>query len=188
MPQLILVKHSLPDIDPDRPRNAWRLSDEGRTRAARLAERLRSYKVDRIVTSPEPKAAETAGIVAQALGSMPVETLDALREHDDRGAPFQDRAAFRATVRRFFEHRGDAVFGPETADAAHERFAACVEVLFVPPDAATTVAVAHGRVISLFVARRSQLDPYTLWERLDLPSFVVLELPAFTLVELCERV
>lgn len=32
------------------------------------------------------------------------------------------------------------------------------------------------------------MDPYAIWERLGLPSFVVLELPAFTLVELCEEV
>lgn len=184
MPRLILVKHSLPAISPERPRNEWRLSDEGRARAVRLAEHLRTYNVDRIVTSPEPKAAETANIVAETLGSRTVETLDALHEHDDRDAPFQDEASFRATVRRFFEHPSEAVFGPEPADAAHERFASCAWPLVVSPDAATTVALAHGRVISLFVARRNGLDPYRLWERLGLPSFAVLDGPTCALVEL----
>jgi broad specificity phosphatase PhoE len=188
VPQLILVKHSLPEISPERPRREWPLSDEGRIRAVRLAGRLRAYNVDRIVASPEPKAAETAGIVADTLGSIAVETLDALHEQDDRDAPFQDEASFRATVRRFFEHPSEAVFGPETADEAHKRFSAEVEALLPPIDGASIVAVAHGRVISLFVSRRNSLDPYASWERLGLPSFLVLELPTYRLVEVVDCV
>ena len=188
VPRLVLVKHSLPEISPERPRSEWRLSDEGRVRAVRLGERLRTYDVDRIVTSPEPKAFETATVVAQTLGSITVETLDALREHDDRDAPFQDETSFRATVRRFFAHSNEAVFGPETADDAQRRLASGVEALLRSREGAATVVVAHGRVISLFVARRNAEDPYVLWGRLGLPSFVVLELPSYVLVEVIEGV
>jgi broad specificity phosphatase PhoE len=37
--------------------------------------------------------------------------------------------------------------------------------------------VAHGTVISLFVSRLTNADPFLLWKRLGLPSFVVLSLP-----------
>ncbi|MGH2377232.1 MAG: histidine phosphatase family protein [Candidatus Limnocylindria bacterium] len=188
MPKLIIVKHSLPHISPERPRNAWRLSHEGRVRAVRLGERLRTYDVDRIVTSPEPKASETATIVAETLGSIPVAMVDALREHDDRDVPFQDETSFRASVRRFFARPSGAVFGPETADDAHERFSAGVEALIPSRDGAATVVVAHGRVISLFVARRNRLDLYDLWVRLGLPSFVILDRPSYSLVEVTEDV
>jgi broad specificity phosphatase PhoE len=188
VPQLILVKHSLPEITPERPRREWRLSDEGRIRAARLAERLRSYGIDRVVTSPEPKAEATARIVGEALGPILVETVEALHEHDDRDTPFQEDKAFRATVRDFFAHASEPVFGPETAEDAHKRFAGGIDALLALRDVATIAAVSHGRVISLFVARRNAMDPYALWERLGLPSFVVLELPAFTLVEVCEGI
>ena len=40
MQTLILVKHSLPEIDPSVPANEWRLSCEGRRRARKLGERL----------------------------------------------------------------------------------------------------------------------------------------------------
>lgn len=49
------------------------------------------------------------------------------------------------------------------------------------------MVVAHGRVMSLFVARRNALDPYDLWERLGLPSFVVLDLPNYGIVEVTDR-
>lgn len=119
MHRLILVKHSLPEIAPERPRSEWRLSDEGRTRSVWLAERLQTYDPGRIVTSPELKAHETATIVAQVL-DLALETLDALREHDDSGAPFEDERSFRVSVRRFFARPTEAVFGPETADDAHK--------------------------------------------------------------------
>lgn len=176
MHRLILVKHSLPEISSERPRREWPLSDEGRSRCLRLAERLRAYGPARIWTSPEPKAHGTATAVAAALGAAEgsVQVIDALREHDDRGVPFLGETSFRAAVAEFFARPAEAVFGPETADEAYRRFAAAVDGLPAPTDGSASVIVAHGRVISLFVARRAHLDPFDVWGRLGLPSFAVL--------------
>jgi broad specificity phosphatase PhoE len=46
---LILVKHSLPEIEEDRPANTWKLSEEGRLRAHRLAEQLEGFEPEVIV-------------------------------------------------------------------------------------------------------------------------------------------
>jgi hypothetical protein len=43
--------------------------------------------------------------------------------------------------------------------------------------------VAHGTVISLFVAAHNQINSFELWQQLAMPSFVVLGLPSFALVE-----
>ena len=40
---LILVKHSLPEIAENVPAHEWKLSEEGRVRARRLAERLINF-------------------------------------------------------------------------------------------------------------------------------------------------
>ena len=186
--RLILVKHSLPEIRPARPRREWLLSEEGRARCARLAERLRPYSPTRIVTSPEPKAHESARLVALALGLHSVETLDELHEHDDSDAPFQEEAAFRATVREFFANPAVVVFGRETADEAHARFSAAVDALPMPSGDSANVVVAHGRVISLYASRRDGSEAYALWARLGLPAFVVLDLPSYARVEIAERV
>ena len=43
--------------------------------------------------------------------------------------------------------------------------------------------VAHGTVISLYVARKTGADPFTLWKRLDTPSYIVIDLPEFQIVK-----
>ena len=60
---LILVKHSVPQLEPDQPAHAWKLSEEGRLRANRLGEQLEEFEPEVIVSSREPKAKETADIL-----------------------------------------------------------------------------------------------------------------------------
>jgi broad specificity phosphatase PhoE len=179
MSYLILVKHSSPAINTRRSAHAWPLSDEGRRRCAPLAARLVAYAPTRVVASREPKATETGEIVAARLG-VPFETWDGLGEHDRRGVPFGPTAQFEADVARFFAQPAALVHGRETADAAHARFSAALEgVLAQYPDD-TLVVVTHGTVLSLWVSRLTQTDPYPLWQSLGLPSFVVLTRPELT--------
>ncbi|MBI3997512.1 MAG: histidine phosphatase family protein, partial [Armatimonadetes bacterium] len=110
MATLILIKHSLPKIVPDVPANQWRLSGEGRQRCEALADRLKAYHPDVIVTSVEPKAQETAEIVAERLG-IPLETLPDLHEHDRSGVPFFTPEQFEAAVAGFFAQPAKPVLG-----------------------------------------------------------------------------
>jgi hypothetical protein len=48
--------------------------------------------------------------------------------------------------------------------------------------------VAHGIVITLFIARAAGLAPFPLWKRLALPSFIVLSMPGYEVLEIIERV
>jgi len=179
---LILVKHSLPAIDPDRPAHAWRLSDEGRRRCEPLADRLAAYRPDRVIVSLEPKATATGRIVAQRLGLLFETALD-LHEHDRSNVGFLSAEQFEAAVAEFFARPGELVLGRETADEAHARFARAVAGILSLHAGETLVVVAHGTVISLFVARAAGLDPYALWKRLGLPSFIALSTPHLSLQE-----
>ena len=185
MRHLILVKHSLPDTDQAVPAAEWRLGNEGRRRCAALAERLVAYQPTAIVTSIEPKAAETGALVAARLG-VPVSSAPGLHEHDRRGVPFAPQQDFEVAVERFFTHPDRLVFGAETANAAGERFASAVNRTLTAYSTGTIAIVAHGTVISLFVARRTGVDGFALWRRLGLPSFVVLSLPDLRLVTTVE--
>jgi broad specificity phosphatase PhoE len=49
------------------------------------------------------------------------------------------------------------------------------------------MAFTHGTVLTLFVARVTGLEPFALWKRLGLPSFVVLSLPQLELVRVVEK-
>jgi len=128
----------------------------------------------RIVTSVEPKAAETGAIVTTILG-LPVTTAHGLHEHDQGDIPFMGTDAWRAAVEAFFARPEEVVLGRESAQDAASRFEARVTAVQNNCPTDRTVIVAHGRVISLFVARFNAIDGFDLWRRLGLPSFVVVD-------------
>src|SRR5512138_1338266 len=68
MNYLLLIRHSLPVIDPDLPASQWDLSTLGCTRAESLAKRLGAYAPDHVVTSHERKAIQTGEIIASHFG------------------------------------------------------------------------------------------------------------------------
>ena len=187
MCKLILIKHSLPEIVPGVPAAAWRLSEAGRARCHPLASELAAYHPDVIAASVEPKAAETARLIADVLG-CPLETVEGLHEHERRSVPFLDSDAFDAAVAAFFARPAERVLGEETADQAHARFAAAVSGVIARHPGRTIAIVAHGTVISLFAARASGLAPYPLWKSLGLPSYLVLSLPDLHLLTMIESV
>lgn len=175
---LLLVRHSEPVIDPAAPASAWPLSATGRERCARLAERLRPHAPGHIAASREPKAAETAALVAASLG-VETSTHAGLEEHHRESVPLLPD--FRARVAELFARPGDRVLGEETAAEARARFAAALDQLVAawrwpgPP-----CVVAHGTVLSLYLADRLGLDPLALWDRLRCPSLLLLTGGALT--------
>ena len=67
MNHLILIKHALPQIDETKPAPDWQLSDSGRASCTHLADALRPYKPDLLITSEESKARENGQLVAEHL-------------------------------------------------------------------------------------------------------------------------
>jgi broad specificity phosphatase PhoE len=181
--RLILIKHSQPEIVPDVISHEWRLSETGRRRCRVLAGRLAAYGPQRFVSSTEPKAAETAAIVADLLRT-PWEIEEGLQENDRSGFVFHSDEAYDASFREFFAHPDRRVVGRETADQAHLRFAAAMSRVLERHPSGTLGVVAHGTVITLFVSRATGLEPFPLWRRLGLPSFVVLSLPELAVQEI----
>lgn len=182
MRQLILIKHAQVAVDPSVPAKRWHLSGEGQRRCTALAQRLASYNLTHIVASTEPKAAETAQLVAAEL-NLPWHSMDDLHEHDRSDEPFGTAEQFQQLVANFFAHPAQLIFGKETAHATLTRFAAAVEHVIDAHAEGNIAIVAHGTVISLFVAAHNQINSFELWQRLAMPSFVVLALPHFVLME-----
>jgi broad specificity phosphatase PhoE len=171
---LILVKHSLPEIQEELPAREWKLSDEGRIRAGRLAERLIEYQPDVVVSSSESKAMETAKIIADKL-KVEFHVMNGLYEHDRHTTPYLSKADFEHSIQEFFANPALLVFGSETADQAHQRFAQAVHSILESHKDKTVVIVAHGTVISLLVSRLTGLSDLSLWKELGLPSFIVID-------------
>ena len=174
--RLVLIRHSVPEIERDRPASAWRLGETGRQRSELLASRLRDFRPEVVWSSREPKAVETAEIVAGALG-VPVQVADGLEEHRRDGVPFYStREEFEAAVERFFCNPDQLVLGTETAAQARDRMADAIDRV-VDAGERDSVVVTHGTVMTLYVAHVTGVRPMDFWHRLGLPSYVVLEVP-----------
>ncbi len=179
---LILVKHSLPQIVENLPAHEWRLSADGQARAQRLAERLSRFQPEIIVSSVELKAMETAGIVANSFG-LAYQCLQDIHEHKRNATPFLSKDEFESAVHEFFQKPDALVFGSETANQSHKRFCDAVNNILNSHRDKTIVIIAHGTVISLFVARLIGISGWLLWNELGLPSFVVIDMKSKVLVE-----
>jgi broad specificity phosphatase PhoE len=99
------------------------LSKLGHEQAARLAERVISLNIGRIVCSPLPRARTTAEIIARA-SALTVEPVRQLREVE----PAENASAFKARVHAALEGLGDG-------------------------SGATCLIVSHGGVISEILMR-----------------------------------
>ncbi len=176
---MILVRHAQPEIEPHVDPTRWRLSASGRAAAQVLAKRLRHFGPDAVFASVEPKAKETADIVASSLG-LSVTEVPGLHEQERGGVPFfAAPAEYREAVLALFATPDACVFGSESGSAARLRFAAAVDgVSRAGPR--QPVIVAHGTVIALYIAERSGRAAADLWQQMRMPCFAVLDDAPFT--------
>lgn len=180
MNHLILIKHAKPQIDKTQSAPDWHLSDSGRASCTPLAEALRPYKPDLLITSEEPKARETGQLVAEHL-QIPYTSASNLHEHDRKGVPFIPQETWYTTVKTFFARPNDLTFGNETANQARLRFTRAVKKAVKTHPHKTIAIATHGTVISLFTAQKTRTNGFDLWQQLDLPSYVVFDLPDYNL-------
>ena len=187
MGKLVLVKHSLPRLDPNVPSRGWHLSDGGRRRCDELAERLADYGLQAIATSPETKAVETAEILGEALSISP-QVVNGLEEHHRDAVGLLPQEEFEALIEDLFTRPQSLVMGNETADQSHDRFSTALHLVIDADPEWNLAVVSHGTVMSLFVAGSAGIEPFRLWKSLGLPSFVVMSLPDLRLLEVVESV
>jgi broad specificity phosphatase PhoE len=184
---LVLVKHARPEVDPSVPAASWELGVEGLAGALRLAERLRPLGLGLVVSSVEPKAAETGRLVAEAL-DLAWQTGHDLHEHVRPSVGYLAQEEFEASIRRFFSTPASVVFGDESADAAHRRFSAAIDALVRVHRGRRLCVVAHGTVLSLLLGRRYGLDEWATWKALGTPSYVVVDRRTRSVVEVVREV
>jgi broad specificity phosphatase PhoE len=152
-----------------------------------LAARLAAHAPDVIVTSRESKANETGALVAERL-HVTLEVADGLHEHMRERASWLPEQEFEQAVAAFFARPNELVFGEETAAQASARFDAAVQNVLARHPSEAVAIVAHGTVITLFLAQHAGVAPLPFWKRLGMPAFVALSLPELGVLEITERV
>jgi broad specificity phosphatase PhoE len=125
--------------------------------------------LDVLISSAEPKATETAELVAKRLriGWRIAEDLDEHRR------PFVEAPDFETYIKHFFAQPAERVFGEESANEARERFAAAVDAVLAAEAGRNAGIIAHGTVIAVYAAPMFGIGAAALWQRMQHPSFVV---------------
>jgi broad specificity phosphatase PhoE len=145
----VYLTHPEVDIDPTLPPPQWRLNATGRARATAFARRRLFPTGTPIIASPEPKALETAQIIAAATGAS-IETGAAFRESDRPGTRYLPREEFEVLIAALYAVPDASDAGWETAIAAQRRIVAAVAAAAAShADERSLVFVGHGTVGTL---------------------------------------
>jgi 2,3-bisphosphoglycerate-dependent phosphoglycerate mutase len=145
---------------------------------------IATYAPAALVSSLEPQALETAHLVAQRMHTS-VQIVDSL--HERSNTPWLGPEELGCAVAAFFRHPSELVLGCETAQQASERFTKTMVAITSQYAEQNVVVFTHGTVLSLYVARATGLEPFALWKRLGLPSFVMLTFPQFEVIRVVEK-
>jgi broad specificity phosphatase PhoE len=180
MRSLVLIRHSRVSFDAALPWYEWPLSQEGRSRVGGLIPAVRQLAPRSIVSSTERKAVETACLIAAEL-DLCVAHDGRLCENDRTDLPVLSREDMQALLARFFSHPSEIAMGRESADDALRRFGEGIEAAINACTQGNVAVVAHGTVISLFVAAHNDVDAMAFWRELGMPGLVVLSIPDFQL-------
>ena len=167
MTNLLLVRHSEPAWGPEKPPSKWELTERGRKRSRSLGDYFVERRVGAVFASLELKAAQTAEIAAEVAGLADVVLIHDLREHEREESPIIDDAERRALVIDCIRRPDELIYGSEPVRTATDRFRVAVAKLMSGQEAESVAVVAHGTVISTFVASVLNIDPVPVWESLD---------------------
>ncbi|MGC5327250.1 histidine phosphatase family protein [Brevibacillus sp. SYSU BS000544] len=178
MKQLYMIRHSKVQIDPTTEPTHWTLSDVGIQAAREMALREDWHHLKMIYHSPEPKAEQTAKIVAETIGATCKVHHD-LRELEMRTG-FLSASDFQMKVSEYFMGKPDPDF--EDFQAAQKRIRKAVASILDETNESVGI-VSHGRIITAFysdlLGRRITSEE---WKSIRLPDLSVIEIPTWKIV------
>ena len=178
---VVLIRHSIPEVDPDRPASDWSLSEEGIRLCGTIARELGRFIPAVMLSSPETKAVQTAERIGLHLG-IGFTVREELREHR-RPSVFLPQSEFHENILGFFASPDSIVYGSESSNDVAKRIEAEVRRSLANYTEGNILMVTHGTAMTSFTSRHTNADAYSLWESLDLPSFVAFGLPSFDIVD-----
>ena len=150
------LTHPEVEIDPNVPVPLWTLSAVGRKRVHALAHAGWLSGTTEIIASGEPKAIETAEILAAALG-LAVEVREAMHENDRAATGYLPPQQFEVVVNHFFAAPGASVRGWEPARAAQARIVREMEAVLERAPRGDVLVVGHGAVGTLLFCHYSKM-------------------------------
>lgn len=143
------LTHPQVSIDPAVPVPRWSLSDIGRSRAHALVAARWMRSIQRIISSDEAKAIETAEIIANAM-ELRVEIHSGMGENDRSATGYLPPAEFEIVADQFFAIPDESVRGWTPARDEQRRIVAAVTAALHDNNRSSNVLfVGHGAVGAL---------------------------------------
>ena len=172
---LYLVRHGRPVVDPSVPASTWVLDPEYEHLVTEMAARAPWSAGAVWFTSPEPKAARTARLLA----GRDVPLVDDLREHVRRGTGLL--SDFVDSVGEAFAHPYSETHpGWEPIAQTRSRVVAAVRRILEDHPGRDVVLVGHGTAWTLLAAFLTGTEPdLERWRALTMPDVITVEGPAF---------
>jgi len=177
MNTLYLVRHA--QTQPTAlPAETWALSDAGIHQARKLAELTFWQDVQIICASWEPKALQTAQIVAERR-NLPIEPVFDLRELRRT----ENLPDYEAAVHTALQNPFKSIKGWEPAGEAQTRIVTAIERLLMLYETETLAIVSHGLVLTLYLAYLTDAAPtLDLWRSLTFASATHVNLQDHTIL------
>lgn len=171
---LYLVRHGRPILDPAVPAATWVLDPDHEHLVVDLATRAPWSAAAVWFTSPEPKAARTALLLA----GREVPVVEDLREHDRGSTGWVPD--FAGAVREAFANPHSATrLGWEPIARTRSRVVAAVRKILAEHPGRDVVLVGHGTAWTLLAAELTGSEPdLERWGSLAMPDVITVESPA----------
>jgi broad specificity phosphatase PhoE len=155
--RLILIRHGESTANAEgrlQGRADFPLSERGRSEAAGLATRLRTFELSALYSSPLSRARETADIVSSALGLAVIEHDD-LAEYDFGPLGGLTREQIREQYPEFVRaqaegRRGEGVPGLELYEDFAARVVRVMDEIIASHRDGSVAVVTHGGVLGIF--------------------------------------
>ncbi|WP_275001470.1 histidine phosphatase family protein [Promicromonospora iranensis] len=167
---LYLVRHGRPAPDHSVPASEWALDPAHEDDVVRFGAAGRLPEDAAWFTSPEPKAARTAELLA----GRPVDVVHELREHERAAGRVED---FPAVVAQAFARPDDVVRdGWEPLTRTRARVSAAVRRILAEQPGRDVVLVGHGTAWTVLVAELTGAEPdLDRWRGLRMPDVIVVD-------------
>lgn len=163
--ECVVIRHAQSRPDPDLTQDDWPLSEAGRAQAEALRETLGGHGIERIYSSPYPRAVDTVRPLATALG-LSIETRHDLRE---RRLATMDVENWREALEKTWADFDYALPGGESSNACQERVRGCVLGILRGNDAARIAICSHGNAIALLLNSIDSSFHFAEWAAMGNP-------------------
>ncbi len=158
------LRHFQTEIEPETPVSEWKLSDEGRRNSQEFVEN-HSFNADKVYTSTEPKAVQTAEKIAEKADAELVKT-ELLCEVDRSEEGFvEDHDRYIELVEDYLSGGDEPEW--EKQEKAQQRFQK-----FLEKADENSLAVTHGLFLSLNIPEK---DRKKFWKNLEFGELIEKE-------------